>query len=43
MTRQQLLNFLFDCQKLAIKQHEHETTAKISYLIADLIANEYRR
>ena len=43
MTRQQLLTFLFDCQRLAIKNHEHEATAKISYLIADLIDNEYRR
>lgn len=43
MTRQQLLTFLFDCHELAIKNHEHETVAKISYLIADLIATEYRR
>ena len=43
MTKQQLLSFLFDCQKLAIKQHEHETTARITHLIADLIDKEYRR
>ena len=43
MKREDLLRLLFDCQAKAIKEHDSETTAKVSYLIADLIDTEYRR
>lgn len=35
-----LISFLLECQRVAIRQHSTEVTAQISALIADLISRE---